>query len=1156
MASFREVVQILITADGKQAVAEIGKVGTAAERDLQKATTGSKNLGDTFLKTGAVMVGAGAAIGLGIASTIRAAQESAIAQAKLKNSIANMPELVGASVSAFNNQATALQNVTVASDESVTSVQAMLGTFHLTQSEILGLTPLVVDFSRKFGIDLVSASKQVGKAMEGQISALQRAGIMIDKTAYSTDRFGAVMKALRENAGGFAAQEGKTFDGQVQILAHHFDEFKENVGAGAIAVANDLLPALNSVGVAFNNVDSATGGTAGSVVSIGAVAAIAGGSILLLAGAAIKLQAVLSGGLAAVSTFSSGVLDLVGGITVTTTAYEGFGATVAATDAEIIASSGGLAALAASTTAQGAASAASVEANTLLAGALGEESAAASAASQANAILGGSLTAEAEAALAATEANAALAASEAATAEGAAASTVAVTAQGAAAGGAATGMSALGAASLGSVAAIGAIVGVGQAAINALRDLTESEYAALTGVDELGQGVKIFGDILTAPTLGAGNFLEDIEYRIPIIGGMLKDLQQEARGFLHDLPVVGGLFKAPDSEKKKTNPDDDALKKATAAQKDSTQAQLAMAAATDGLSIAQERAKGSQESATKAIDAYAKSADDAAAKTQSYRSQVDSLYSAQFASTDAQRNLAEAMTETVSSTKDATQVQEDQQKAILDVGKAASDLAIQQLGPSASAAEKARVASEGQTQALDELKARYPAMGPFIDGYIAKQGQAELAAQSGARANDTAVAALDGLKNKYPELIPEIDRLEGKIKDFSAASAANDASNKTAMTVLDALKAKYPQLGAEIDHLIGKINSIPTTHNTDVRVNVDQAQVSAALSGFQSILGNFHPVITPHLASPTLSGGSTFGGTLLGGQNGRAKGGPLRKGQGATVGEEGEELFIPNAVRIPSKAAASAAKKTITQATGRAPEPSERAPKGVLRLTGGAHPFVAPSDGRVIPAPQVRDVVDRLGVDEDKIPRRARGGPLRNRETALVGEEGREVYVPLGKGDPLVVGQAGPALFTAPAAGEVFPHAQSERLLRSAGTSPARTRQPALPSSAPRSASRPAATAAAPPRDLVGAGVRSGGPAIGERLAPPASSSFGGAPRSVSAPRVLEQSKNVARMSVETNNATYNITVQAGIGNPTEIGKAAVEAITAYERRNGKGWRA
>ena len=38
--------------------------------------------------------------------------------------------------------------------------------------------------------------------------------------------------------------------------------------------------------------------------------------------------------------------------------------------------------------------------------------------------------------------------------------------------------------------------------------------------------------------------------------------------------------------------------------------------------------------------------------------------------------------------------------------------------------------------------------------------------------------------------------------------------------------------------------------------------------------------------------------------------------------------------------------------------------------------------------------------------------------------------------------------------------------------------------------------------------------------------------------------------------STFNITVQSGVGDPGAIGQSVVEAITAYERRNGAGWRA
>jgi SLT domain-containing protein len=37
--------------------------------------------------------------------------------------------------------------------------------------------------------------------------------------------------------------------------------------------------------------------------------------------------------------------------------------------------------------------------------------------------------------------------------------------------------------------------------------------------------------------------------------------------------------------------------------------------------------------------------------------------------------------------------------------------------------------------------------------------------------------------------------------------------------------------------------------------------------------------------------------------------------------------------------------------------------------------------------------------------------------------------------------------------------------------------------------------------------------------------------------------------------STYNIVVNAGVGDPGSIGQKVVETIKAYERRNGNSWR-
>ena len=331
MASFGDRLAIIITADGKGAVREIKSVGDAADKNIGKATNRLDKFGDSALRTGAVMVGASVAIGYALSKTVKSAQEAELAQLKLENSVKGSARVSGNAVAAFNAQATALQNVTVASDEAVTGIQAILVQFGLSEKQVLSLTPLVVDLSRKMGIDFDAAAKAVGKSLDGNAGALKRMGINVDATRFATDRLGAVMDALRQKVGGFAKSEGKTFDGQMAILANRMDEFKESIGAGVVGALNTVLPAVNKVGAAIGGVDTATGGMIGKFTTFAVVGGVVAGSMLLLTGSVIKSRLAMEA-LAASAPRTAAAIGLVGkasiGIGVAVALFAGFSAVI------------------------------------------------------------------------------------------------------------------------------------------------------------------------------------------------------------------------------------------------------------------------------------------------------------------------------------------------------------------------------------------------------------------------------------------------------------------------------------------------------------------------------------------------------------------------------------------------------------------------------------------------------------------------------------------------------------------------------------------------------------------------------------------------------------------------------------------------------------
>lgn len=290
-----ERLAIIITANGAQAMGEFQKVGRNAERSLQTVEQRSQRIGQGLTRAGAAMVGFGAVMATGMFMAARAAEEQNRAELELANTISNIPALAGASTGAFLDQADALMQVTVADDAAIVSMQAMLGTFHLTQDEILTATPLVVDYARKFGVDLVTAAKQVGKALSGNIGTLQRNGVMIDENAYATDRFSAVMDALRENAGGFAEAEGATFSGQLEIMKNRLGEVAEGVGVGAVDAFSNLLGAVEGVTGAFDSAGAGGQAFLGQLLTYGSVGSIAVGALSLVAGTLVRFAGVAKG---------------------------------------------------------------------------------------------------------------------------------------------------------------------------------------------------------------------------------------------------------------------------------------------------------------------------------------------------------------------------------------------------------------------------------------------------------------------------------------------------------------------------------------------------------------------------------------------------------------------------------------------------------------------------------------------------------------------------------------------------------------------------------------------------------------------------------------------------------------------------------------------
>lgn len=310
LSDLQSRIAVIISADGQGAIREIQKVGQAADKDLGKATSNVDKLGNRLTYGGAAAMGFAAMAGGALYSFAKASDEAHQYELRLQNSMKNSPALANTNIESFKKLAQAIQGKTAADGDQVLGSMAVLAQFRLTETQIKSVTPLVVDYARKMGVDLETAAKNVGKAIDGKATALQKSGIKLDENVYKTDRLRAVMDGLRGTVGGFAEQEGQTFSGKLERFKNQMNDLKESIGSGVITTIGPLMDRLGGLAQAMGNVNEKTGGMVGSfaTVSVGAIGAL--GALSFMTGQVIKLrqQMVLAEG--GLSNFGLGVAGI------------------------------------------------------------------------------------------------------------------------------------------------------------------------------------------------------------------------------------------------------------------------------------------------------------------------------------------------------------------------------------------------------------------------------------------------------------------------------------------------------------------------------------------------------------------------------------------------------------------------------------------------------------------------------------------------------------------------------------------------------------------------------------------------------------------------------------------------------------------------------
>ncbi len=183
-----------------------------------------------------------------IVEGVEAAKQQEEAQHALNQALAQTGIYSHKTAQEFEEFASTLQATTGVQDDVITKNIALIQSLaQLDKDGLKRATVAALNMSAALGKDLASASEVVAKAATGNVTALQKMGITIEKGIDNTHTFEAALRALEDRFGGAAAAKVNTFAGAVNLTKASFNDLQESIG-DTIVKNNVVIEVLKTAG--------------------------------------------------------------------------------------------------------------------------------------------------------------------------------------------------------------------------------------------------------------------------------------------------------------------------------------------------------------------------------------------------------------------------------------------------------------------------------------------------------------------------------------------------------------------------------------------------------------------------------------------------------------------------------------------------------------------------------------------------------------------------------------------------------------------------------------------------------------------------------------------------------------------------------------------
>jgi len=246
MATGNRTLKLSILADVDDLKKKLGEADNAVETNSSKIGEFGKKAAAAFAVATAAAVAYGTKLAI---DGVKAAIEDEAAQLRLASALRTATGATEGQIKATEDFILQTSLATGVADDSLRPALQRLAVSTKDTGEAQRLLSLALDISKGKGIELETVANALGRAQDGNTTALGRLGLGLSAAELKTMSFTEVQQRLSDLYGGAAAANAETFQGKIDRLKVGFDEAKESLGVALLPQVEKFITFLNDTGI-------------------------------------------------------------------------------------------------------------------------------------------------------------------------------------------------------------------------------------------------------------------------------------------------------------------------------------------------------------------------------------------------------------------------------------------------------------------------------------------------------------------------------------------------------------------------------------------------------------------------------------------------------------------------------------------------------------------------------------------------------------------------------------------------------------------------------------------------------------------------------------------------------------------------------------------